>query len=222
MPSAGKHLAGPEIPASNCRICPRLAGFRRGNQEKFPSFHNAPVESFGPLEARLLIVGLAPGLKGANQTGRPFTGDSAGDLLYAALEKFGFAIGRFNNSADDGLALEDCRITNAVRCVPPENRPTTQEIKDCLPFLTSEIASLPRLKLLLALGGVAHGAVLSALGLRKSHCKFAHNALHELPNGLLLLDSYHCSRYNTNTGRLTEEMFDAVFRTLRHQLDAAG
>lgn len=219
-PQAGSASASADVPAADCAICPRLAAFRRANQEKFPSFHNAPVTSFGPLDARLLIVGLAPGLKGANQTGRPFTGDFAGDLLYATLQKFGFTSGRFKNSADDGLALEDCRITNAVRCVPPENKPTTQEIRDCLPFLTSEIASLPRLKVLLALGGVAHGAVLSALGLRKSHCKFAHNALHELPGGLLLLDSYHCSRYNTNTGRLTEEMFEAVFRTLRSRIGA--
>lgn len=220
MPPTGAYEARPDAPASDCPICPRLTAFRRSNQEKFPSFHNAPVDSFGPLDARLLIVGLAPGLKGANQTGRPFTGDYAGDLLYATLEKFGFAVGRFGNNADDGLELRDCRITNAVRCVPPENKPTTQEIKECLPYLTSELTRLPRLQLLLALGGVAHGAVLSALGLRKSHCKFGHGAEHDLPGGLLLVDSYHCSRYNTNTGRLTEEMFETVFRNLRSRLGA--
>lgn len=221
MSPASGASTGPDAPSPDCPICPRLTAFRHANQEKYPSFHNAPVDSFGPLDARLLIVGLAPGLKGANQTGRPFTGDFAGDLLYATLEKFGFAVGRFGNSPDDGLELRDCRITNAVRCVPPENKPTTQEIKECLPFLTSELTALPRLQVLLALGGVAHGAALSALGLRKSHCKFGHAAEHTLPNGLLLVDSYHCSRYNTNTGRLTEEMFETVFRTLRERLDAA-
>ncbi|WP_282609006.1 uracil-DNA glycosylase [Pelagibius sp. Alg239-R121] len=214
--------AVPDSPASDCPICPRLSAFRQANQEKFPSFHNAPVRSFGPLDARLLIVGLAPGLKGANQTGRPFTGDYAGDLLYATLKKYGFASGNYDKRPDDGLDLQDCRITNAVRCVPPENKPATQEIKECLTFLTSELTTLPNLKVLVALGGIAHGAALSALGLRKSHCKFAHQAVHELPNGLLLVDSYHCSRYNTNTGRLTEEMFEAVFKTVRSRIDAGG
>jgi uracil-DNA glycosylase family 4 len=212
--------ATPDAPASNCPVCPRLQAFRQANQRKFPDFHNAPVASFGPLDARLLIVGLAPGLKGANQTGRPFTGDFAGDLLYATLGKFGFAEGIYDRRPDDGLALRDCRITNAVRCVPPENKPTTQEIKDCLGFLTSELTTLPNLRVLIALGGIAHGAVLSALGLKKSHCKFVHQAVHALPNGLLLIDSYHCSRYNTNTRRLTEEMFEAVFEKARRLLDA--
>ena len=214
-------IAAPDAPASDCPICPRLSAFRHANQLKYPAFHNAPVPSFGPLDSRLLIVGLAPGLKGANQTGRPFTGDYAGDLLYATLKKFGFAQGAYDKRPDDGLSLQDCRITNAVRCVPPENKPTTQEIKECLGFLTSELTTLPRLKVIIALGGIAHGSVLTALGLRKSHCKFAHNAVHELPNGLLLIDSYHCSRYNTNTGRLTEEMFEDVFRSVRDSLEPA-
>lgn len=211
-------ITAPDAPASDCPICPRLQAFRQANQEKFPSFHNAPVPSFGPTNARLLIVGLAPGLKGANQTGRPFTGDYAGDLLYSTLKKFGFASGSYDKRPDDGLSLTDCRITNAVRCVPPENKPTTQESKECLSFLTSELTTLPRLKVMVALGGIAHGSVLSALGLRKSHCKFAHNVLHELPNGLVMVDSYHCSRYNTNTGRLTEAMFEDVFKTVRSQI----
>jgi uracil-DNA glycosylase family 4 len=195
-----------------------LAAFRDANRGRHPGFHNAPVASFGPLEARLLIVGLAPGLKGANRTGRPFTGDYAGDLLYATLEKFGLARGAYARHAGDGLELVGCRITNAVRCVPPENKPTTEEIRTCLPFLTAELAGLPRLEAVLALGTVAHGAVLAALGHRKNRCRFAHGALHELPDGPLLADSYHCSRYNTNTGRLTVEMFEEVFAKLTTRL----
>jgi uracil-DNA glycosylase family 4 len=205
-------------PAADCRLCPRLAGFRDANRARHPSFNNAPVASFGPLDARLLIVGLAPGLKGANQTGRPFTGDYAGDLLYATLKKFGLARGTYGRHAGDSLALIDCRITNAVRCVPPENKPTTEESKTCRPFLSNELGALPRLEAVLALGTLAHGEVLAALGHRKSHCRFGHGAQHELPGGLLLADSYHCSRYNTNTGRLTTEMFEAVFATLTARL----
>jgi uracil-DNA glycosylase family 4 len=166
----------------------------------------------------LLIVGLAPGLKGANRTGRPFTGDYAGDLLYATLLKFGFARGRYDRRTDDGLRLVDCRITNAVRCVPPENKPLTEEIAICRRFLEVELTSLVRLEAVLALGTVAHGAVLSALGLRKSRFRFTHGALHSLPSGPLLADSYHCSRYNTNTGRLTTAMFEAVFAELKGRL----
>jgi uracil-DNA glycosylase family 4 len=202
-------------PKADCRLCPRLAGFRDLNKERHEDFFNAPVPSFGGAEPRLLIVGLAPGLKGANRTGRPFTGDYAGDLLYPTLLKFGWAQGAYAADPRDGLALQGCRITNAVRCVPPENKPTTPEIKTCNPFLTVEIESLkPGLKALLALGGIAHGACLTALRLKKSAYRFAHGALHELPNGLLLANSYHCSRYNTNTGRLTPEMFEDVFRAL--------
>ena len=210
----------PEIlkPSPDCRLCPRLGAFRDGNRAQYPDFHNAPVPSFGGRDARLLIVGLAPGVKGANQTGRPFTGDYAGDLLYATLIKFGFAEGSYERRHDDGLRLVDCRVTNAVRCVPPENKPTGIEIKTCRRFLESEIAAMPRLEVLLALGAVAHGAALASLGLVRNRYPFAHAALHELQSGRMLADSYHCSRYNTNTGRLTEAMFHRVFEELRRRL----
>lgn len=205
----------PSLPEADCRLCPRLAGFRDENRVRHGEFFNAPVPSFGGEAPRLLIVGLAPGLKGANRTGRPFTGDYAGDLLYPTLLSFGWAKGRYAADPEDGLRLQGCRITNAVRCVPPENKPTTPEIKTCNAFLAAEIESLrPGLKALLALGGIAHGACLTALGLKKSAYRFAHGARHELPDGLLLANSYHCSRYNTNTGRLTTPMFEAVFRSL--------
>ena len=215
---AGPGTAPPAAPPADCALCPRLAAFRHDNRMAFPEFHNAPVASFGGLGARLLVVGLAPGLKGANRTGRPFTGDFAGDLLYPTLVKFGFARGTFGRRPDDGLALIGCRITNAVRCVPPQNKPTTEEIRTCGRFLQGELAALPDLRVVLALGGIAHGAVLSVLGYRKNGYKFAHGAVHALPNGLLLADSYHCSRYNTNTGRLTPEMFEAVFAELKRRL----
>jgi uracil-DNA glycosylase family 4 len=201
-------------PPSDCSLCPRLVAFRAANAGKFPGYHNAPVPAFGPLDACLLIVGLAPGLHGANATGRPFTGDYAGDLLYATLQKVGLATGAYGKTPEDGLTLADCRITNAVRCVPPENKPTGPEATACRPFLIDEIAAMPNLRAVLALGGLAHGAVLTALGQKKSAYKFGHNVLHPLPGGLLLADSYHCSRYNTNTGKLTEDMFEAVFRTV--------
>ena len=209
-------------PGRDCPLCPRLVDFRQSNRGAFPSFHNAPVPSFGPLDARLLIVGLAPGLKGANQTGRPFTGDYAGELLYPTLLRYGFASGPYGASADDGLALRDCRITNAVRCVPPANKPVGAEIGNCRSFLGAEIAAMARLEAVVALGLVAHGAVLAALGLRQSHLKFAHGARHALPGGVSLTDSYHCSRYNTNTGRLTEAMFHAVFADVRSRLGNAA
>jgi len=212
---ADSALAAPE---SGCRLCPRLAAFRAANRDALPDYFNAPVPSFGDPMARLLIVGLAPGLRGANRTGRPFTGDYAGDLLYDTLRTFGWAKGRYDKRPDDGFELVDCRITNAVRCVPPENKPLTEEIATCRRFLEAELAALGKLAVVLALGGIAHGAVLSAYGLRKSHYRFAHGALHELPNGLLLADSYHCSRYNTNTGRLTEAMFHEVFAELKGRL----
>ncbi len=202
-------------PESDCALCPRLARFRQANREAYPDFHNAPVPSFGDRDARLLIVGLAPGLKGANRTGRPFTGDYAGDLLYRTLSEFGFARGTYARRADDGLAPVGCRITNAVRCVPPENKPTGAEARTCRRFLEAEIESLRELRAILALGTLAHGAVLGALGLTRSHFPFGHGALHRLPGGLWLADSYHCSRYNTNTGRLTPEMFESVFAELR-------
>ena len=207
-------MTEPNTPAPDCRLCPRLSEFRHANRRSHPDFHNDPVESFGSLSARLLIVGLAPGLKGANRTGRPFTGDFAGDLLYATLLKFGFAQGHYDKRADDGLTLVDCRITNAVRCVPPENRPVGAEITACRPFLADEIAAMPNLSTIVALGAVSHGAVLAALALRKSAYPFGHGMTHALATGQTLADSYHCSRYNTNTGRLTPAMFEAVFAAI--------
>ena len=194
-------------------MCPRLAEFRAANRTAHPDFFNRPVPAFGPLDAKMLIVGLAPGLKGANRTGRPFTGDYAGDLLYPTLIKFGFAKGRFGADPDDGLTLENCRITNAVRCVPPANKPIGAEVRACGEFLAAEIAAMPNLETVLALGSLAHGAILASLGLRKSAYKFGHAAEHPLP-GYRLVNSYHCSRYNTNTGRLTPEMFEDVFRLI--------
>ena len=216
---------GPEPtpgPEPHCGRCERLLAYRTANDARHPDWHNAPVPSFGPADARLLIVGLAPGLRGANRTGRPFTGDFAGDLLYATLLDFGFAAGTYGASAGDGLRLVDCRITNGVRCVPPENKPIGAEIAACRPFLAAEIAAMPRLEMLLALGTVAHATVLTTLGQRRARWKFAHGGLHRLPLGLTLADSYHCSRYNTNTGRLTEPMFRAVFRAIRNEFAGAA
>ena len=205
-------------PPPNCPLCPRLVGFRATNRAAFPDWHNGPVASFGEADAVLLIVGLAPGLRGANRTGRPFTGDFAGDLLYGTLLKYGLAAGAFGAQADDGFRLVRCRVTNAVRCVPPQNRPIGAETAACRPFLAEEIAGLARLRVIVALGVVAHGAVLAALDLRKSAMPFRHGALHPLPDGHILADSYHCSRYNTNTGRLTEAMFQAVFAAVVAEL----
>ncbi len=209
-------------PPADCRLCPRLAGFRGDNREKFPEFHNRPVRAFGDARARLLIVGLAPGLRGANQTGRPFTGDYAGELLYPSLLRFGFARGTYGARADDDLALVDCRITNAVRCVPPENKQTTVEIRTCRAFLSAEIAAMSRLTALLALGTIAHNAILASFGERLSAWKFGHGARHHLPTGQTLYDSYHCSRYNVNTGRLTEAMFHAVIEQIAAALPPAA
>ena len=209
----------PRQPPRDCGLCPRLAAFRERHRAAEPGWHNAPVPSFGPIDARLLVVGLAPGLRGANRTGRPFTGDHAGDLLYATLAAFGFAAGRYDRRADDGLALRDCRVTNAVRCVPPENRPIGAETGACRPFLQGEIEAMPRLAVVLALGTVAHAATLRALGRRVAGFRFAHGAVHALDDGPVLADSYHCSRYNLNTGRLTEAMFHDVFAAIRETLD---
>ena len=208
-------------PDRDCPLCPRLAAFRQRQRADHPDWFNAPVPSFGA-GGRLLIVGLAPGLRGANRTGRPFTGDFAGVLLYQTLGKFGFAAGSYGERADDGLVLVDCRITNAVRCVPPENKPEPAEIKACNRFLAAEIAAQPRLAAVLALGAIAHQAVLAATGARRAAYPFAHGALHTLPSGLLLADSYHCSRYNTNTGKLTPAMFEAVFAALRDRLSGSA
>ncbi|MFZ5790482.1 MAG: uracil-DNA glycosylase [Pseudomonadota bacterium] len=206
-------------PAPDCPRCPRLVQFRARNRAAEPEWHNAPVPAFGAIEARLLVVGLAPGLKGANRTGRPFTGDYAGDLLYASLARNGFARGTYERRRDDGFELIDCRVTNAVRCVPPENRPTPLEIQACNSFLVGEIAAMTQLRAVLALGSIAHDAVLAAAGERRSRYRFAHGARHKLDGGLLLVDSYHCSRLNTNTGKLTPAMFDAIVASLRRQID---
>lgn len=209
-----------DLPPPDCPLCPRLAEFRAKARAKYPDWHNAPVMPFGPADAPLLIVGLAPGLQGANRTGRPFTGDYAGDLLYATLLEYGLARGVYERRPDDSLELVDCRISNAVKCVPPENKPVPEEIRACNRFLTSELAAMPGLKVILALGAIAHDAVLVASGLRKSSAKFAHGARHDLPQGRVLYDSYHCSRYNTNTNRLTPAMFRDVVGRARAALTA--
>jgi len=206
-------------PDLNCDLCPRLAEFRETNRQKFPDWHNAPVSSFGDIDAGLLIVGLAPGLRGANRTSRPFTGDYAGQLLYPTLKKYGFARGTYAEEANDGLDLVGCRVTNAVRCVPPQNKPVGAEINACRPFLIQEMDAMPNLQVVLCLGTVSHTSVIRTFGLRQRDWAFGHGAIHELPNGPLLADSYHCSRYNTNTGRLTEAMFHDVFQGIRHRLD---
>lgn len=210
-------------PDETCRFCPRLVSFLEKNRKLYPDFFNAPVPSLGNLNAELLIVGLAPGLKGANRTGRPFTGDFAGDLLYGRLHDFGFSEGIYQARPDDGVRLLNARLTNAVRCVPPENKPTGDEVRCCGRYLAQEIKAMPNLKVILVLGGLAHNAVLSVLGQKKTAFKFAHNALHRLDwNGreIRLLDTYHTSRYNVNTGKLTPEMFTDVFKTLSKALKA--
>jgi len=198
-------------PERDCRLCPRLSAFRDENRRQYPHFFNGPVPSFGTSGGQLVIVGLAPGLKGANQTGRPFTNDYAGDLLFSTLLKFGFARGTYKKRADDGLELVNCRLTNAVRCVPPQNKPEPSEINTCRPFLVEELSAASNAKAIIALGLIAHNSVLAACGLKPSRCKFEHGAAHDLGQGRTLIDSYHCSRLNTNTGRLTEAMFHAVF-----------
>jgi uracil-DNA glycosylase len=210
---------GAALPSRDCALCPRLAAFRQTQRAAHPDWFNAPVPPFGDAGAELLIVGLAPGLRGANRTGRPFTGDYAGGLLYATLRKFGLAEGHYDARPDDGLALAGARITNAVRCVPPQNKPEPREIANCRKFLSDEIAALPGLRAFLALGAIAHDAVLTALGLRRTLFRFAHGAVHALPDGRLLADSYHCSRLNTNTGRLTVAMFEDVFTGLLGRLE---
>jgi uracil-DNA glycosylase len=219
-PPVGK-LRKLACPGRDCPRCPRLVSFRKANRKAEPNWFNAPVPSFGPRDARLLIVGLAPGLRGANRTGRPFTGDFAGDLLYRTLLDFGFARGVYAARADDGLELVDARIVNSVRCVPPENKPTPEEIRTCREFLAAEIAAMPQMKAIVALGKIAHDSTLAAFGERLSRCKFAHGAEHRLGN-FTLFDSYHCSRYNTNTGVLTPKMFRSVFTKARAYLERAA
>ena len=204
-------LAAMEEPPRDCRLCPRLAGYRDNNSAREPTWFNAPVPSFGERNARLLIVGLAPGVSGANRTGRPFTGDYAGDLLYATLLKYGFAKGKYEARPDDSLKLVDSRITNAVRCVPPENKPTPEEATTCRIFLHATIEGMQTLATIVALGRIAHEATLRTFKLKLANHPFAHAARHALPRGITLIDSYHCSRYNTNTRRLTTEMFENVF-----------
>ncbi len=198
-------------PPRDCRLCPRLSAFRDENTETYPDYFNRPVPSFGPVDARLLIVGLAPGLKGANRTGRPFTGDWAGDLLYATLLKFGLATGHYAERADDGLKLAGCAITNAVRCVPPENKPLPFEIKACRRYLSAQIEAMDNLRAILALGKIAHDSVCDTLGVKKSQYPFKHGAAYRL-DSVTLVSSYHCSRYNTNTGVLTTAMFEQVVK----------
>jgi uracil-DNA glycosylase family 4 len=204
----------------NCPRCPRLVAFRETWRAREPDWFNAPVPSFGPLDARLLIVGLAPGLRGANRTGRPFTGDFAGDLLYATLNEYGFSRGTFDARPDDGLELVDARITNGVRCVPPENKPTPSEINTCRDYLTPTIAEMPKLRAIVALGRIAHETVVKALGGKRSAAPFSHDGRAALGK-IALFSSYHCSRYNTNTRVLTPEMFRAVFAAVRQHLDGA-
>ncbi len=211
-------MSAPVAPDPDCEQCPRLVAYRHDQRAAEPGWHNAPVPSFGALDARLLIVGLAPGLRGANRTGRPFTGDHAGDLLYATLGDFGFARGSYGAHRADGFTLHDCRITNAVRCVPPQNKPNAAEIAACRRFLSAEIAAMKRLRAVLALGAIGHNAVLRAMGLKPGAHRFAHGAIHPLDEGRQLFDSYHCSRLNTNTGRLTPAMFAAVFTAIQAAL----
>ena len=208
----------PARPGRNCPRCPRLVALRELWRAREPGWFNAPVPAFGPREARLAIIGLAPGLRGANRTGRPFTGDFAGGLLYDTLSEYGFARGRYDARPDDGLELIDCRIVNAVRCVPPENKPTTGEIANCRPFLKQDLADMPNLAAIVALGRIAHDSIVVTLGGRPAATPFGHAAIHKIGD-LTIFDSYHCSRQNTNTGRLTPDMFRAVFAAVRARLD---
>jgi len=218
MPDAAAAELTAAEPDFDCPLCPRLVDFRLANRAAEPEWHNAPVRSFGDPNARLLIVGLAPGLRGANRTGRPFTGDYAGELLYQTLIELGFASGTYLADPADGLVLNDCMVTNAVRCVPPQNKPTPEEVATCRRFLIGRIAALPRLEAVLALGRIAHESVLVAFGARRAAFPFAHGARHAIRPDLTLFDSYHCSRYNTSTGKLTPQMFKAVLQAIRDHL----
>lgn len=204
-------------PNKNCSKCRRLYNFRKKNQSNNPDWFNAPVPTFGELSSSLLIVGLAPGLQGANKTGRPFTGDYAGDLLYKTINKFNFSKGKYAGTIDDSLKLKDCTITNAVRCVPPQNKPISEEINNCNNFLKKTIEIHKNLKVIIALGLIAHKSIISALNLKQKLYKFKHGKKHKIDN-LILIDSYHCSRYNTNTGRLNQEMFEKIFFEAKKEL----
>ena len=214
-------MATPCEPGRDCPLCPRLVAFRERHRAAHADWHNAPVPSFGGADARLLIVGLAPGLQGANRTGRPFTGDWAGDLLYETLIGFGFARGTYDERPDDGLTLIDTRITNAVRCVPPENKPTTQEIHTCRDFLAATITAMPRLTAIVTLGKIGHDSAVRALGQKPARLPFRHGGRHAA-GGITVFSSYHCSRYNTNTGVLTPQMFRDVFAAVRAHLDTTA
>jgi uracil-DNA glycosylase len=204
-------------PDRNCPLCPRLVSFRDANRAREPEWFNAPVPSFGDPNGRLLIVGLAPGMQGANRTGRPFTGDYAGDLLYATLLEYGFAKGVYQARPDDGFSLVDCRIGNAVHCVPPQNKPLPVEINTCRRYLANKVETMPNLRAIMVLGRIAHDSTLKVLGLRAAEAPFSHGAVHRA-GALKLYDSYHCSRYNTNTRVLTPEMFRSVFANIRAEL----
>lgn len=217
MGGGTKSSPPPEAPR-NCDLCPRLAAYRQANAKQEPSWFNGAVPSFGASDARLLIVGLAPGRGGANRTGRPFTGDWAGELLYATLLEFGFAKGTYAADPADGLKLQGCMITNAVRCAPPENKPTPEEIKTCRRFFEARLGTLPKLRIMLALGRIAHDQTISTLNKRKADFTFAHGKRHDLGGGLVLYDSFHCSRYNTSTKRLTPDMFRQVFAAIKGEL----
>jgi uracil-DNA glycosylase len=214
MRSSGK-------PGRDCPRCPRLVAFRERWRTERPDWHNAPVASFGAIDARVLIVGLAPGLQGANRTGRPFTGDWAGDLLYETLGEYGFAQGQYEERPDDTLTLIDCRITNAVRCVPPENKPVPVEINTCRDFLIATLQEMPKLRAVVTLGRISHESTVKALGLARSAAAFSHGAT-ALAGPLTIFSSYHCSRYNTNTGVLTPKMFKQVFANVRACLTKSG
>ncbi|MCG5500553.1 uracil-DNA glycosylase [Ectothiorhodospira lacustris] len=211
----------PDCFAPACARCPRLVDFLSRVRARHPGYHTAPVPPFGDPDARLLIVGLAPGMHGANASGRPFTGDHAGILLYQTLFDMGFGSAPESVRCDDGLVLRDCRITNAVKCLPPENKPLISEVRACNDYLARELALLARGSVVLALGTLAHNAVLRALGLRQCAHRFGHGREHALTGGLTLVDSYHCSRYNTQTGRLTAPMFRAVFEQVKRHLDGS-
>lgn len=202
-------------PPRDCPLCPRLVAYRHACQAEFPPWWNAPVQAFGDPQAWLAIVGLAPGKHGANRTGRPFTGDASGPLLYDTLAKFGFTEGEYASKVDDGLALKGAMIVNAVKCLPPENKPTPEEVRTCRPFLETQLAALPRVRVVVALGQIAHQSAVKVMGGRLPKAKFGHLNEHRMPGGQILIDSYHCSRYNQNTGRLTPELFEAVFARAR-------
>ena len=202
-------------PPYDCDLCPRLSGFLKDLRTEYPDYHNGPVPSFGDPDPKLLIVGLAPGMHGANRTARPFTGDWAGDLLYSTIEKFDLSEGAYGGEADDGLTLKSVLITNAVRCLPPQNKPIGAECAACRPFLTDQIRSLPNLRAIMTLGKISHDNTVRALGLRLKDYPFGHHKIYEVERGIKLISSYHCSRYNTNTKRLTEDMFHGVFQSLK-------